>query len=132
MFSYRLVKPSANYREAVIEKGGITAEFTLLEVEQMQERNRKALMELQGQLKIEEAKIDNINRHYPAVKDMPGVILTAAALYKESQSMIAELKPKIIQVDTAINENNIMVAEVMEQIKDLKSDGKKTRKTRKG
>jgi hypothetical protein len=132
MYNYRLLQPNEDYKQAVIEKAGITADFTIAEVEAMQERNKKGLLEAESQLKIERAKMTNIERHYPAVKKMAGVLLTAAALYKESQAMIAELEPRAKQIQQAIDENNVMVADVLAQIKDLKPHVKKTVKNRKG
>lgn len=131
-YSYRLLQPNDDYKQAVIEKAGITADFTLLEVDQMQERNKKDRLEVESQLSIERAKMTNIERHHPQVKKMSGVLLTAAALYKESQMMVSELEPKLKHIDAAIEENNVMVADVMEQIKDLKPHVKKTLKNRKG
>jgi hypothetical protein len=131
-YSYRLLQPNDDYKQAVIEKAGITADFTLLEVEQMQERNKKGLLEAESQLTIEKAKLTNIERHHPQVKKMSGVLLTAAALYKETQMMVASLEPKIKLIQQAIDENDAMVADVMKQLKDLKPDVKKTVKNRKG
>src|SRR4051794_21287369 len=115
-YQYRLLEPNEDYKQAVIEKAGITADFTIAEVEGMQERNKKGLLEVEGQLKIERAKLSNIENHHPKVKEIAGVLLTAAALYKESQMMIAELEPKLKQVTEAIAENDAMLAQV---IKDL-------------
>lgn len=126
---YKLVKEHKDYKEAVIEKGGITAEFTLAEVDAMQERNRKRLLEVEGQLKVENAKMTNILRHHPDVEKMDGILLTAAALYKESQMMVKELEPKRVQIRQAIQENEAMIKDVMTQ---MKFDVKKTVKNRKG
>lgn len=130
-YQYRLLQPNEDASAAVIEKSGITATFTLAEVEAMQSRNRQAEREIEGQLKIERAKMVNIESHHPKVKEMAGVFLTAVALYKESKTYIAQAEPKLAQVRAAIKENDEMIAQVTKEL-NLKPDGKKTVKTRKG
>jgi hypothetical protein len=130
-YHYRLVQPNEDHSAAVIEKSGITATFTLAEVQAMQERNKAAKREVAAQLQIERAKLVNIESHHPKVKEMAGIFLTAVALYKESLTYIAQAEPKLAQIDAAIEENAAMVADVIKQL-NLKPDAKKTIKNRKG
>ena len=123
-FHYRLVKPSDDHTAAVIEKSGITAEFTLAEVNAMQERNKKAEREVAGQLEIERAKIVNIEHFHPEVKDLSPELLVAAALYKESLTIIRDAEPKLEQIRAAIKENDDMVVHVIKEL-NLKPHGKK-------
>ena len=97
----------------------------------MQDRNKQAAREIAGQLKLERAKMTNIESHHPKVKEMAGVFLTAVALYKESLAYIAQAEPKLAQVEAAIEENDAMVAQVMKEL-NLKPNVKKTVKNRKG
>jgi hypothetical protein len=115
-FSYKVVEPNEDYKQAVIEKGGITATFTLTEVEGMQARNKKAKAELEGNIQIRKAEMTNIEQHYPEVKDMSGVLLTAAYLYKEAQAYLNEAEPKVKQIDDAIAQNDAMVADAMKTL----------------
>jgi len=115
-FSYKVVEPNDDYKQAVIEKGGITATFTLAEVEAMQDRNKKTKVELESNIAIRKAEITNIEQHYPEVKDMSGVLLTAAYLYKEAQAYLKDAEPKLIQADAAIVENDKMVADAMKTL----------------
>lgn len=116
-FHYKLLEPNeADPTAALIEKSGITATFTLAEVSAMQEHNRKAEREIEGQLKIDRAMLNNIERHHPKVKKMDAMLLTAAALYKETQMRIAESEPKLTRVKDAIKENDVMVSHVKTQL----------------
>ena len=99
-FSYRLLQPNDDYRQAVIEKGGITAEFTLAEVEAMQERNKTSKKEIEAQIMLEKAKMTNIEAHHPFVKDLDGVRLTAAALYKEAKTYVEKAEPMLVSLNS--------------------------------
>jgi hypothetical protein len=122
---YRLLEPNEDYTAAVIEKSGIKATFTIAEVNAMQERNKAAEREIEGQLTIERAKVDNILRNYPQVGELEGVVLTAAALYKESLTTIAAAESKLPLIKDAIKVNDDMVADVIKQF-NLNPDGKET------
>lgn len=113
---YRLLEPNEDYREAVIEKAGITATFTLAEVEAMQGRNKTSKKETEAQIMLEKAKMTNIENHYPFVKDLDGLRLTAAALYKEAKTYVEKAEPMLASLDAAIAENDAMIATVMDTL----------------
>ena len=120
---YRLLQPNDDPTLAVIEKSGMTAEFTLAEVQAMQEHNRKAEREIEGQLTVDRATLVNVERHHPQVKKMSPLLLTAAAIYKETQTSIAKSEPKLAQVKEAIKQNDEMIAHVSKEL-NLNLDGK--------
>jgi hypothetical protein len=112
-YQYRLLQPNDDYKQALIEKAGITATFTIAEVEAMQERNRKAKLETEGNLKIRQAEMTNIEMNHPEVKDMSGILLTAAYLYREAKDYVEKAGPAIASLDAAIAENEAMLEKVM-------------------
>lgn len=115
-YQYRLLEPKDDYKEAVIEKAGITATFTIAEVEAMQERNQKGLREAEGQIKIEEAKMANVEHFHPEVKDMPGEKLAAVAIYYDSMGMIERARKAKEALEAAIKQNGEMIDIVMQQM----------------
>jgi hypothetical protein len=115
-YQYRLLEPNEDYKQAKIEKGGITATFTLAEVEAMQERNRTALKEVEGNLEIRRAEIENIKHFHPDIAELPGEKLTAAWIYREALAYVAEAEPKRASITEAIAENDGMVADVMQTL----------------
>lgn len=102
-----------DYKQSVIEKGGITADFTIAEIEAMQERNKKALKETEGQLEIKQAEIVNIDHFHPTIKDMTGEELTAAWIYKEATDYVNKSGAVIDNLKAAIAENDATIAEAM-------------------
>lgn len=115
-YQYRLLQPKDDYKEAVIEKAGITAEFTLAEVEAIQAHNKKALRETEGQLEIKKAEIVNIDHFHPMIKELTGPQLTAAWIYKEALDYIQKAEPTIKRLNEAIAENDAMTADVMKTL----------------
>jgi hypothetical protein len=112
-FSYRLLEARSDYRDSIIEKGGITAKFTIAEVEAMQTRNKTSKKEIEAQVMIKEAEMVNIEHFHPEVKEMTDEQLAAAYLYKEAKAYVANAKPAIAGIDAAIAENDAMVEQVM-------------------
>lgn len=121
-YNYRLLQPNDDYKLAKLEKTGITAEFTLLEVEGMQARNEKAKREVEGQMKIDRATMVNVEGHYEFVKTLSDRELVAAALYQESKASVAECEKKLVQIESAIKENDEMIEQVMSVLGLQKSD----------
>lgn len=132
-FSYRLLQPNADPKQAVIEKAGITASFTIGEVEMLQARNAKSKLEAEGQIKLEKAKMANIERHHPIVKKLTGEQLTAAAIYKDAQYELAQAEVVLKSAVSAIAENDAMLAEVapLAHVRPT-TNGKKTGKNKNG
>lgn len=115
-YSYRLLEPNeGDYKQAKIEKGGISAVFSIAEVEAMQTRNEKTIKEIEGNLKIRRAEIVNLEHFHPKIKDLDDNDLGAASLYFEAKKYIKEAEPALKSVASAIAENNSMVETVMKQ-----------------
>lgn len=115
-YQYRLLEPKEDFKESIIEKAGITATFTIAEVEAMQARNQKGLRESEGQIKIEEAKMANLEHFHPEVKDMSGETLAAVAIYYDSKSTLEKAKQAKEMCEVAIKENATMLDTVMQQM----------------
>lgn len=115
-YQYRLIEAKEDYKEAVIEKAGITATFTIAEVEAMQTRNEKGLREAEGQIKIEEAKMANVEHFHPEVKEMTDEQLAAAAIYIDSKTTLKQAVKTKETCEAAIKENAELLDTVMKQM----------------
>lgn len=103
-FQYKVLEPSADYRDAKIEKSGIKATFTLGEVEAHEAQLEKLRKETEGQIELEKAKMVNIEHFHPDIAAMDGEMLTGAALYKESKTYLEKAEPKLLEIIQALQE----------------------------
>lgn len=99
-FNYRITKPADDHLDAVIEKSGVsTVEFTLRDIQKKQEEWSTEKRQMEGQIVVEQAKVDNILHHYPELAKMDEKKQFTVWLYYEAMKTVAELKK---QVDTRI------------------------------
>jgi hypothetical protein len=103
-FSYKVIEPNDDYKEARIEKSGITAVFTLKDVEDHQAKLATYKKERMAEMEVERAKMANYAHYHPIVLELTGEQLTAAALYKESQTMVKKTEEKLAEIDEALKE----------------------------
>lgn len=115
-FNYQLKQPNDDYKLAVIEKSGVTIDFTLLDVEQHEHQLGKMATETEAQIALEKAKMNNIERFHPSVKKMSGELLTAAALYKEAKTYVEKAEPKLAEIKAALVEYADEKAIIMEKL----------------
>jgi hypothetical protein len=91
-FQYRISKPADDHTQAVIEKSGVsTVEFTLGDLEAKQLQWSKEKREFDGQITVEQAKVDNIAHHHPFVTKMSEEDQYAVWMYYEAMKTVAEL-----------------------------------------
>lgn len=112
-YSYRLKEPQEDYKQSIFEKGGITADFTIAEIEAMREHNKKALKETEAQLEIKKAEIINIDHYHPEIKELTGEALTAAWIYREAKEYEAQAPIIIQKLKDAIADNDATIIEAM-------------------
>jgi hypothetical protein len=115
-FSYKVLEPNEDYRQAKIEKGGITATFTLADVEEHEETLRTFKKEREAEITVEEAKMENIRHFHPVVNTLDDQQLTAVALFKESKTTVDKSKAKLKEVDEALAEYATEKALIMERL----------------
>jgi hypothetical protein len=112
-FSYKIIEPNDDPKQAKIEKSGITAVFTLAQVEEHEATLTTRRKEMAAELEVEQAKMTNVENFHPEVKDMSGVLLTAATLYKESKTVVEKTTAKIAEYDAALKEYADEKAQIM-------------------
>lgn len=112
-YHYKILKPNEVYKEATIEKSGITATFTIADIERHEEYLNKCKKELEGQITLESAKMANIEENHPFVKDMSDQDLATAGLYFSSKSLKRQSEEKLAEISTAITEYAAEKEEIM-------------------
>lgn len=105
MFQYKVKEPNEDPKQALIEKAGITAEFTLEQVEAQEKAWEKTVTELDAKVRVEKAVMDNIERNYPFVSQLDPEHLHAYYMYFKSKAVVVEGEKKLVEWREAIEES---------------------------
>lgn len=92
-YQYRISKPADDYREAVIEKSGMSSvEFTLRQLQEKRTQWSTEKRQLEGQIEVEQAKVDNILHHHPWVAELTEEKQFTVWMFYEAMKSLTELK----------------------------------------
>ena len=116
MLKYKLIKEEGDVIDYVIEKRGLTSEFTIRDINSNLARMEKVTKELQAQLELEQAKMTNIEHFHPFVKDLSPEDLHTAWMYREAQEYVTQIVPKLEEIKNAVAADEKTVAEVKEAL----------------
>lgn len=111
-------------QEMVIEKHGGVVRFTLAEIEAADKMNRKNLKELTAKRDYELAVCTNIeqnNQYGQEIKDMPEEKRYTVHMYQESHVMAKMCNVKIAELQKAVDDTVVEVADIMKQIPEVAS-----------
>lgn len=115
-YTYVITTPNEeNPMEAVIEKGNLTVSFTPNQVMANMSSLGKTKQELEGKLKIEEAKMANILRDMPQIADMSEELRGIVYIYTQAYSTAKVAREKLAEVDEALNELHNEVIDIVMQ-----------------
>jgi hypothetical protein len=123
-YSYKVLEPKEDWKDTIIEKGGISARFTVHDFEKNIERMEKIIKELEGTHKLNLAMMDNIERNYPFVKEMSEQDLNTCAMYYEAKQIVKQYAPRIAEFYEALNTEAKEKDYVIELFGLNKEDGK--------
>lgn len=112
--NYKIKEENKNWKDTVIEKSGITADFTIRQFEDNIERLGKTLKELEATHKLNLAQMDNIERNHKFVKKMSDQDLNTAHMYWESKQIVAQYAPRIAEFYEALGIEKKEMDEVKE------------------
>jgi hypothetical protein len=114
-FQYKVSKPADDYRDAVIEKSGMSSvEFTIAELADKQNKWSQEKRQLEGQITIEQAKVDNILHHHPWLKKMPEKKQFTVWMFYEAMKGLTELQKQRDMRVSALGEYQAEKEHVME------------------
>jgi TolA-binding protein len=91
---------------SVVRKSGITAEFTMQELISERLTMEKRIKELEGQKKINDATVKNIEDHHPEVMKMDPELRSYAASYDEALADKHNIDKVLKAYKKAIKEDN--------------------------
>lgn len=116
---YKIAVPSADPKEALIEKRGHVISFTLGQVESNTMQNKKIERELIGFREVNAAKVANIEQHHPFVLKMSEQDLFTVHMYQEAKAMVKGYESKLKEVVAQIASDDAEVEEIKKQIPEL-------------
>ena len=104
-FKYRITKPAEDHLDAVIEKSGVsTVEFTLRDIQKKQQEWSTEKRQMEGQIVVEQSKVDNILHHHPWVAKMSEEKQFTMWLYYEAMKTVMELRKQVASRVSALDE----------------------------
>lgn len=98
-FSYKIALENKDPLDTVIERSGIKAHLTLREVQDARRYNLKFKKELEAKIKLDKAKISNVESNHPVVKTLEPVEIAAVLIYADALDSIRKCEKKIKEVD---------------------------------
>ena len=99
---YKVVVKKDNPAECVIQKTGMIAEFTLGDINADIELLKKKREEVEGIMKISEARLINIDNTNPEIGEMSEELRQVIFIYAKDFSTAKVAKEKIAEIDAAI------------------------------
>lgn len=92
-YTYKILKEDKeDFKNSEILKKGITATFSVYELERIEKEVKKQLTEAQAQYNLEAAKMDNIERNHPYVKELDEEKLFTIHMYQEAKTKYKKYK----------------------------------------
>lgn len=104
VLGYRVVEEKPDPGDSVIQKTGLTAEFTLNDMDRDMKYLAKKKDELEAQIAVEAARMTNIERDRPALAEMSEEERQIIYIYTKSASFVKVGKEKIAEIDTQMKE----------------------------
>ena len=115
MIQYKIYKKNKDSKETLIEKSGITAQFTISDIERHEEYLVKSLKEIEGQLTLEDAKATNILNNNIFLMKLSEKEIHASHLYFEAMAFSVTAKPKIKEIKEQIKSYKKEKEEIIKQ-----------------
>jgi hypothetical protein len=114
---YRVVQPNDDYKQSVIEKTyQKTATFTLKDVESHQANLAKAKTELEAQIKVDGAMMQNVIDFHPVVGTLSDEDRAGAAVYYEAKRRVTENTASLDTISKQIADYETEVPKIMEAV----------------
>jgi hypothetical protein len=100
--TYTIKEKKEDILETIIEKGGITVDFTLGSHERAVTDNEKTLREITAKYKHEKLIKENIEEHHPFVLELDPMQVNTVHMYAEACEVVKQYEPKIAEFEKAI------------------------------
>lgn len=101
--------------EATIEKTGFTTTFTMKPVKEAIEKNKQTIRELDSMIKVEKAKMVNVENNHEIVKTIDPLEAVAVAVWQRAKDKVSELEAQQAEVQRFNDEFEPELKEIEEQ-----------------
>ncbi len=128
MHTYKIVEKNENPKQNVIEKTGITARFTLEEIEQAEKANAKSITELKAMMNHRDAVMKNVVVHHPNVLTISEEDRYAVHMFQEAFAFNKQAEVKLKELEEAQEGSIKERAEITLQVVEIKE--KKAKKVK--
>lgn len=115
MIEYKLKPPADGETSTTIVKTGTEIEFTLPKIQADVDYLTKARKEVDAQVKISSATMENVRGTHPGIAAMSKEDLTAAYLYREALGIVTIGHEKITQIDQQLADYESEKVEIEKQ-----------------
>ena len=99
---YEVIEPAENPGDTKIKKSGLTAEFTMNDIDRDRQLLEKKKTELDAQIGIEEAKMQNIDRTNPEVGQMSAEMRQVIYIYERAYAFCKVGKEKVGEINNML------------------------------
>lgn len=128
VYKYEIVEPKDNPKESQILKTGIMAKFSLNNITQDIDYLKKRKTELEAQIDLEKAKIDNVLIRYDSVATMDEKLRIACSIYQISYETAKRYQEQLDEVNRQLDEEAKQLDDIKAQtglsLEEPKEDGK--------
>lgn len=117
MIEYKIKEgdQSVNPLDVVIVKTGGTVEFTVGKINADVEYLQKSKKEIESQIGINKATMENVKKTHPHIAEMSNEDLTAAYLYREAMGVVTAGTEKVAEIDAQLEDYKNVKAEISKQ-----------------
>lgn len=112
---YTIQTPNEDPKLAVIFKEGITATFTVQEIEQSVASLTKVKQEIQSTVSLQEAYKQNVLDSNPEVKDMDSKVRTACFIYEKASQAVETGLKKLQEIEDVLKGYENDLSEIKKQ-----------------
>ncbi len=112
---FSIAKKHKDFKKSVILRGNLTNEFTLEDVESHQAQIVKMERELNAQIKLTTAVVENVERNHEFVAAMSDEQLNVAAYLAENRNLLSEAKKKLKEVEKTKKNYEAVTAAIYEK-----------------
>lgn len=122
MIEYTIKEKKENPRESVIALHGKPIEFTLYGMEASIAGAEKTIKELESTSALNAAKMDNIERNHPFVKEMSEQDMFTAHMYQEAKAIVLVCNKKAEELKDAKAKDEAAMVDLFEKMPELKAE----------
>lgn len=111
-----------NFKKSIIERGNITNEFTLEDIENHQTDLDKQEKETVAQIKLSSAVVENVERNHPTVSKMSDDQLSAAHYLFETKTILSKSNTSLKSIRATKKKYKEVVDTIMDKFGFVKTN----------